>query len=179
MHPNRQFPAHFVVHMPSCLHVLFWVARPLHCDRRGRGNCHLGYVPSGVRGYRCAWAVQGGGEYGPPSVACATAFSNVCHLSCATAFSNVCHLSDRSFVVDNVRRHTCEPVVLGIALLFYACGSQVCLPLPSASERSPLLCSQRDVWGGFWVRIPWLVPVHISWWWSCICRACSNRVTCC
>ena len=29
-HPNMQFPAHFVVHTPLCLHVLFRVARPLH-----------------------------------------------------------------------------------------------------------------------------------------------------
>ena len=32
MHPNRQFPPNFVVHMPSCLHVLFRVARPLHSN---------------------------------------------------------------------------------------------------------------------------------------------------
>ena len=63
MHLNKQFSAHFVVHMPSCLHVLFRVAGPLHSNRGERGNCHLGYVPSGVRGYRHAQVVtiQGGG----------------------------------------------------------------------------------------------------------------------
>ena len=66
MHPNRQFLAHFVVHMPSCLHVLFHVAHPLHSNR-GRGNRLLGYVPSRyprVRGYRRAQAITmqvGGG----------------------------------------------------------------------------------------------------------------------
>ena len=30
MHPNRHFPGHFVVHMPSYLHVFFRVVRPLH-----------------------------------------------------------------------------------------------------------------------------------------------------
>ena len=41
----------FVVHMPSCLHPLLCVARPLHRDRgRGRGDCHLGCVPSGFKG---------------------------------------------------------------------------------------------------------------------------------
>ena len=44
VHPNRQFPAHFVIHMPSCLHILFYVARPLHSGARGPslGVCSLG-----------------------------------------------------------------------------------------------------------------------------------------
>ena len=48
--PNRQSPAHLVVRMPSCLHDLFCIARPLHTNRRGRGNRHLGYVPWGGGG---------------------------------------------------------------------------------------------------------------------------------
>ena len=36
-YPNRQFLAHFVVHMPLCLHVLFGVAGLLHS--RGGGGC--------------------------------------------------------------------------------------------------------------------------------------------
>ena len=32
MHPNRRFPAHFVVHMSSCLHILFRVVCPLHSN---------------------------------------------------------------------------------------------------------------------------------------------------
>ena len=48
MHPCTQFPGHFVVHMPSCLHLLFCVARPLSSNRGGGGNHHLGCVPSGV-----------------------------------------------------------------------------------------------------------------------------------
>ena len=66
MHPNRQFLAHFVVHMPLCLHDLFHVTHPLH-SHLGRGNRLLGYVPSGVRGYRPAQAItmQGGGGVRP------------------------------------------------------------------------------------------------------------------
>ena len=48
-HPNRQFPAHFVVHTPLCLHVFFRVARPLHSNRECEGTVTwgiLGYVPS-------------------------------------------------------------------------------------------------------------------------------------
>ena len=61
MHPNRQFPAHFVVHMPLFLHDLFRVAHPLYAIG-GRGNRHLGYVPWQERGYRRAQALtmQGG-----------------------------------------------------------------------------------------------------------------------
>ena len=33
--PNRQFPAHFVVNMPSHSHVLFCVAHPLHSNQGG------------------------------------------------------------------------------------------------------------------------------------------------
>ena len=40
-----------MVHVPLCLHVLFCV---LCIVSAGPGNCHLGYVPSGVQGYRCA-----------------------------------------------------------------------------------------------------------------------------
>ena len=45
-HPNRQFPTHFAVHTPLCLHVLFRVARPLHSNQ-GVGGPSLG-VFSGV-----------------------------------------------------------------------------------------------------------------------------------
>ena len=38
MYPNKQFLAHFVVHMPLCLHVLFCVAGPLHSNRGGGGG---------------------------------------------------------------------------------------------------------------------------------------------
>ena len=30
MHPNRQLLAHFVVHMPLCLHDLFRAVHPVH-----------------------------------------------------------------------------------------------------------------------------------------------------
>ena len=62
MHSNRQFPGLFVVHMPSCLHVLL-VTRPL-CSLRGRGNRLFWYVPPGVLGYRGVQVVtfqEGGG----------------------------------------------------------------------------------------------------------------------
>ena len=36
-YPNRQFLAHFVVHRPLCLHVLFRVAGPLHSIFGGKG----------------------------------------------------------------------------------------------------------------------------------------------
>ena len=68
MYPNRQFLAHVVVHMPLCLHVLFCVAGLLHTNQAGGGgvNRHLGYVLSGVRGYRGAQAITmqvgGGGD---------------------------------------------------------------------------------------------------------------------
>ena len=47
MHPNRQYPAHFVVHMPSCLHVVFRVAHPLHSNRGCEGTVTLGWFPRG------------------------------------------------------------------------------------------------------------------------------------
>ena len=57
MHPNRQFPGLFVVHMPSCLHVLLCVTRPL-CSLGGGGIpslwvCSPGGVgvPSHAGGY--------------------------------------------------------------------------------------------------------------------------------
>ena len=50
MYPNSQFLAHFVLRMPFFLHVLFRVVGPLHSNGGGRGNRHLEYVPSGVRG---------------------------------------------------------------------------------------------------------------------------------
>ena len=41
--PNRQFIlAHFVVHMPSCLHDLFCVGRPLHGNRGCEGTVTWG-----------------------------------------------------------------------------------------------------------------------------------------
>ena len=63
MHPNRQLPARFVVHMPSCLHVLFRAARPLHSIRGGGGG---GIVTWGVfpRGCEdtvvCRWLLYKG-----------------------------------------------------------------------------------------------------------------------
>ena len=66
-HPNRQFPAHFVVHTPLCLHVLFCVARPFHSNRGCEGTITWGileYVPSGVRGNRRARALTMQGEGG-------------------------------------------------------------------------------------------------------------------
>ena len=41
VHPTRQFLAHFVVHMPLCLHVLFRVAGPLQ-SKRGLREPSLG-----------------------------------------------------------------------------------------------------------------------------------------
>ena len=58
-HPNRQFLAHFVVHAPLCLHVLFRVTHHLHSNRGCKGTVTwgiLGYVPSRVR-----LTMQGGG----------------------------------------------------------------------------------------------------------------------
>ena len=46
MHPNRQFLAHAVVHMPLCLHDLFRVAPPLHSNGGGRGG--EGTITSGM-----------------------------------------------------------------------------------------------------------------------------------
>ena len=57
MHPNRQFPGHFVVHMPLCLHVWFRDARPLHSNRGARGpsfgvrSLGGGRIPSRTGGY--------------------------------------------------------------------------------------------------------------------------------
>ena len=65
MHPCRQLPGPFVVHMPSCSLSCF-VSRFL-CPvigGGGRGNCHLGYVPSGVRGNRHAQPLTGQGAGG-------------------------------------------------------------------------------------------------------------------
>ena len=38
MHPNRQFLADFVVHMPSCLHDLFCATHPLYRNRGCEGT---------------------------------------------------------------------------------------------------------------------------------------------
>ena len=65
MYPNRQFLAHFVVHMPLCLHVLFRVAGPLHSNGGGREPslrvCFLGdaRIPSRRR-LPCKGEVGGG-----------------------------------------------------------------------------------------------------------------------
>ena len=66
MHPDWQFPRLFVVHMPSCLHVLLSVTCPL-CSQGGGGGRHFGYVPPGVWGYCHTQAVanQGGGDEAP------------------------------------------------------------------------------------------------------------------
>ena len=39
MHPNRQFPGLFVVHMPSCLHVLLRVTPPNTPTHTPLGDC--------------------------------------------------------------------------------------------------------------------------------------------
>ena len=44
MYPNRQFLAHFMVHMPLCLHILFRVAGPLHCNQGGEGTVTWGIM---------------------------------------------------------------------------------------------------------------------------------------
>ena len=47
MHPNRLFPGHFVVHMPSCLHVLLCVSCPLRSLVGAEGTVPLGMFPWG------------------------------------------------------------------------------------------------------------------------------------
>ena len=47
MHPNRQFRAHFVVHMHFCLHDLLRVAHPLHSNRGGKRTITWGMFPPG------------------------------------------------------------------------------------------------------------------------------------
>ena len=44
--PSRQFLGYFVVHMPSCLHVLFCVVRLLHSNG-GEGGFTWGMFPRG------------------------------------------------------------------------------------------------------------------------------------
>ena len=60
MHPNRQFPGHLVVHMPSCLHVLFFAAYPLHSNGGGEGE---GAVIWGVFPRECGDTVAAGGYH--------------------------------------------------------------------------------------------------------------------
>ena len=63
-HASQQaVPGSFVVHMASCLHVLFRVARPLHSNRGCEGTVMWGTFPGGWRGYRRAQPLimQGGG----------------------------------------------------------------------------------------------------------------------
>ena len=55
MHPNRHFPAHFVVHMPSCLHVLFHLVRSKLGGVRG--------LPLGVCPLMCAKIPLRAGDY--------------------------------------------------------------------------------------------------------------------
>ena len=63
MHPNRQFLAHFVVHTPLCLHVLFRVARPLHSHRGVRElGVFWGMFPWGCEG-TAPRTMQGGGVH--------------------------------------------------------------------------------------------------------------------
>ena len=62
-----QFPGHFVVfvvHMPSCSHVLLRITHPVCSLEGGRGDRHFGYVPLGMGGYRCAQVVTVQGEGG-------------------------------------------------------------------------------------------------------------------
>ena len=47
MHPNKQFLAHLVVHMPLCLHDLFRIAHPLHSNWGGEGTVTWGMFPRG------------------------------------------------------------------------------------------------------------------------------------
>ena len=51
MHPNRPFLAHFVVHMPLCLHDWFRVAHPLHSNGGGGGEGTItwGLFPRGSK----------------------------------------------------------------------------------------------------------------------------------
>ena len=64
MHPDRQLPAHCVVHMPSCLHVFFRVARPLHSNRGGKGTT-WGMFPWGCKDtVACRWLLYKGGGFG-------------------------------------------------------------------------------------------------------------------
>ena len=64
MYPNRQFLAHFVVHMPLCLQVLFRVAGLLHSNRGGGGAREASLGVCSLGGYCSAQAIamQGGGE---------------------------------------------------------------------------------------------------------------------
>ena len=50
MHPCRQFPGHFVVHMPWCLYLLFCVARPLPSNGMGKRAVTWGTCPRGCEG---------------------------------------------------------------------------------------------------------------------------------
>ena len=59
MHPNMQFPGQFEVHMPSCLHVLCRVARPL------QGTVTWGMFPQGCKDtVACRWLLYKGGGVG-------------------------------------------------------------------------------------------------------------------
>ena len=67
MHPCRQFPGHFVVRMPLCLHLLFCVVRPLFRNPGGGGarEPSLGVRSlGGARGRtRSCLLDKGGGGY--------------------------------------------------------------------------------------------------------------------
>ena len=74
MYPNGQFLAHFVVHMPLCLHVLFRVAGPLQRNRRGgggEGTVIWGMFPRGREGTvaRRRLLCNGGGRGGTQTFA--------------------------------------------------------------------------------------------------------------
>ena len=81
MHPNR---LHFVVHVPSCLHDLFCVMRPLHSNRGDEGTvtwgmCLWGWEDTVARrrllcrgrGYRWLWRFSDSNTGGlPPLLIC-------------------------------------------------------------------------------------------------------------
>ena len=64
VHSNRQFLAHFVVHMPLCVHVLFRVARSFNSNR-GEGTDTWGMLSQGCEdtvACRCLLFKGGGGH---------------------------------------------------------------------------------------------------------------------
>ena len=73
-HPNKQFPGHLVDHMPSCLHVLFPVPRPLCFPPGGGGEGirHPGNQPWGPAAqHRCSFAPRGSRAQWATAGACA------------------------------------------------------------------------------------------------------------
>ena len=83
MHPNRKLLAHFVVHMPLCLHDLFRVVHPLHSNRAREPS--LGVCSHrGARILLCAGNcyAMGGGDSDPPVNVCSDYRVCVCVCVC-------------------------------------------------------------------------------------------------